>query len=288
MKRICLLAVLSMLSVTGMVCAKSLKVKEGVIYYEVRGKGPAIVLLHGGFGDSRMWNHQFDVFSKDFKVVRYDQLGFGKSSKPQAAYSPVAVLLQLMDSLKIQKANLIGNSMGGTLAIDFALLHPDRVLSLVIVGSGADGYSIPKEDKDRINAVFSTAAQKGPTAAEELWLAQPMVAVAISHPDSDELLRTMVKDNNSIFLMRFWPIEKMDPPGLERLNDIQVPTLVIFGDQDTRLVHAMAEATAAGIRGSRKVEIKNTDHLPQMEEPKEFNDLVTQFLKNPQSQKTQP
>jgi pimeloyl-ACP methyl ester carboxylesterase len=272
-------------STAGILRAETLNVNGGSIYYEVRGKGPVIVFLHGGFGDSRMWDRQFDVLSKDFEVIRYDQPGFGKSSKPEAAYSPVAVLLQLLDSLKIQNATLIGNSMGGTLALDFALLHPDRVSNLVIVGSGADGYPIPQEDQDRMNAVFSTAAQKGLPEAEEFWLAQPMVAIAMSHPDSSELLRTMVKENNSIFLMRFWPIEKMDPPGLQRLKEIDSPTLVVFGDQDTALIHAMAEATTAGISGARKVVIKDTDHLPQMEKPEEFNNIVNQFLKESQSQK---
>jgi len=288
MMRSCLVMILLLLSTTSILLAKSLTLDEGSIYYEMHGKGQAVVLLHGGFGDNRMWNLQFDVLSKDFKVIRYDQLGFGKSSKPQAEYSPVAVLLQLLNQLKIQKAILIGNSMGGTLAIDFALLHPDRVSSLVIVGSGADGYPIPKEDQDRMNAVFSTAAQKGLPEAEELWLAQPMVAVAMSHPASSELLRTMVKDNNSIFRMRFWPIEKMKPPGLERLKEINVPTLFIVGDQDIPVVHSIADATMTGIGGSRKVIIKDTDHLPQMEKPAEFNNVVTQFLKNPQSQKNQP
>ncbi len=259
--------------------ADVLKVDGISIYYEVRGQGPALVFLHGGFGDLRMWNDQVDFFARNFRVIRYDQPGFGKSTKPESEYSAAAVLLKLLDHLEIQKANLAGNSMGGTLAIDFAILHPDRVSSLVIVGSGADGYPIPKEDQDRMNAVFATAAQKGLPQAVELWLTNPMVAAAMSQPSSKELLEQMVNDNAGIFLMRFWPLEKMNPPGLQRLKEIQAPMLLVMGNKDTPIIHAIADATAAGIPGTKIITLEGTDHLPQMEKPAEFNQIVSEFLK---------
>ena len=270
---------LAILFISATAIAETMRVDAGTIFYEVRGKGPAIVLLHGGFGDCRMWNEQFDALAKDFQVVRYDQPGFGQSSKPEAAYSPVSVLLQLLDQLGIQKAYLIGNSMGGTLAIDFTLLHPDRIAGIVVVGSGPGGYPIPKEDQDKMNAVFSTAAQKGLPAAVELWLTNPMVAVAMSNAETKELLSTMVNENSSIFRMRFWPIEKMDPPGIRRLKEIKTPTLIVVGDKDTSLIHEIAGVAFSGISGAKQVVIHDADHLPQMERPAEFNKAVLDFLK---------
>lgn len=263
----------------GRIQAETLPIENGTVYYETLGKGPTVILLHGGFGDLRMWDDQFEELARTFRVVRYDQPGFGKSSKPQAAYSPSALLLQLMDHLQVGKALLVGNSMGGTLAIDFALGHPGRVTKIVLVGSGPGGYPIPKQDQDKMNAVFQTAAQQGPEEAAKLWLKNPMVAVAMSHPESKELLETMVLENTSIFHMRFWPIEKMDPPAVGRLKEIKIPALVIIGDKDTPIVQEMANAASTGIPGAIKVEIKDTDHLPQMEKPDEFNKIVLNFLK---------
>src|SRR5688500_16666971 len=94
--------------------ADNLKTDGGTIYFEKIGDGPAIILLHGGFGDLRMWDDQMQPFARNHQVIRYDQPGFGKSSAPDKTYSPVAVLTQLMDHLAIQKAVLVGNSMGGT------------------------------------------------------------------------------------------------------------------------------------------------------------------------------
>ena len=99
----------------------TLELKDGSLYYETMGEGVPVVFLHGGFGDRRMWDDQFAEFGKNYYVVRYDQRGFGKSQKPTAAYSPVSDLEMLLDHLKIDKAHLIGNSMGGYLAIDFAI-----------------------------------------------------------------------------------------------------------------------------------------------------------------------
>jgi 3-oxoadipate enol-lactonase len=264
------------------VFAETLKVDGGTIYYEVRGEGSPVILLHGSFGDLRMWNGQFEALARRYQVIRYDQLGFGHSSMPDAPYSPASILLQLTNHLGIQKAILIGNSMGGTLAIDFTLLHPDHVSSIVIVGSGPDGYPIPKKDQDEMNAVFSTAAEKGLSQAVELWLANPMVAVAIQNPNSKDLLQKMVKDNAGILLMRFWPKEKMEPPALQRLKEIYVPTLVVIGEKDQPVVQAIADAAASGIPGAKKVKMQDTDHLPQMEKPEEFNKIVLDFLKESQ------
>jgi len=130
-----------------------------------------------------------------------------------------------------------------------------------------------------MNAVFSTAAQKGLPAAVELWLTNPMVAVAMSNDGTKELLTKMVNDNSGIFLMRFWPIERMDPPGLQSLKEIKTPTLIIVGDKDTPLIRELAGAAASGISSAKQIVIPDADHLPQMEKPAEFNKAVLDFLK---------
>jgi pimeloyl-ACP methyl ester carboxylesterase len=226
-----------------------------------------------------MWDAQFREFSPRYRVVRYDHRGFGKSKAPQAAYSPTGDLLKLLDHLSINKAHLIGNSMGGTLALDFALKHPDRVSSLVVVASGARGYPhYPQEDIDRVVAVFRAAQEKGVKAAAGLWLAHPMVAVSSKKPGVRELLEKMVNENSGVFLMDHWPNEDMKPAAFERLGEIKSRVLIIVGDRDTHAMQAAARATAKGIPGAEIVVMTGADHLPQMTHSSGFNRIVAEFL----------
>jgi pimeloyl-ACP methyl ester carboxylesterase len=253
------------------------------LYYEMKGDtGPVIIFSHGGFGDRRMWNGQFDEFAKNYRVIRYDHRGFGKTAPPTAEYSPVQDLADLLDKLKIDRAHIVGNSMGGSLAIDFTLLHPSRVSSLTVVASGPNGAPIPKDQQDRMNAVFKTAADQGLEAAAEMWIKNPMVAVSSQLPSTEPLLKTMIHDNSSVFRMRFWPIEKLDPPAVKRLNEIHVRTLIVLGGKDTELVNSLGELAATGIQGARKEVIPNGDHLPQMVDPAKFNAILDEFLKSTQ------
>ena len=109
------------------------------IHFESACAGPAVVFIHAGVSDRRMWDPQFDYFADKFHVVRYDLRGFGKSEKPDLSYSNRADLGKVLQFLGIEKAALVGCSMGGSTAIDFTLEHPERVVALVTVGSGVSG-----------------------------------------------------------------------------------------------------------------------------------------------------
>jgi 3-oxoadipate enol-lactonase len=225
--------------------AGSLEVDGGSIYFETLGAGPPVVLLHGGFGDRRMWDGQFRALAARHRVIRYDHRGFGRSPAPRGPYSPVADLLRLLDKLNVGRAHLVGNSLGGTLAIDFALEHPERVASLVVVASAARGLPFPQEDIDRVLAVFRTAAAEGPGKAAEQWLAHPMVAVTSRKPGARESLRVMVTENKGVFLMNHWPSETTDPPAARRLTELNVPALFVIGGRDTEASRKAGEDTAA-------------------------------------------
>jgi pimeloyl-ACP methyl ester carboxylesterase len=112
------------------------EVREPVLYYETAGKGPAVVLIHGGNLDRRMWDDQFQTFARHFQVIRYDVRTYGLSDMPTKPYSDVQDLASLLQHLHIKKAHLVGLSLGGRIIIDFALEHPEMVASLVPIGPG--------------------------------------------------------------------------------------------------------------------------------------------------------
>ena len=255
-----------------------LQVSGGRIYYEVAGRGPAVVLSHGGFGDRRMWDPQFAVLARNFRVVRYDHRGFGNSSFPDSAYSPVRDLVQLLDHLGIDKTHLVGNSMGGAFALDFALLQPARVARLVVVGSGANGYPYTDDEVESVRAVFRTAAQQGVDKGAELWLQHPMVAVSSQQSSTRALVRQMVWDNKRIFELQHWPSEVIKPATYDRLTEVRAPVLFIIGDKDTPVVKRTAEMTAARLPGSQIWHMPGGDHLPHLIDPDAFNARVIEFL----------
>jgi pimeloyl-ACP methyl ester carboxylesterase len=181
--------------------ADMLPVDGGAIAYDVAGAGPPVVLIHGGFGDRRMWVGQMSALAVRHRVVRYDLRGYGGSAAPTADYAALPDLLRLLDQLGIQRAVLVGNSMGGSLALDFSLVHPERVSGLVLVASGPSGFPPSEEDRERERQVYRTAAEQGTEAAAELWLQNPMVAVTSRDAGAGPLLRRMVRENRAVWLM---------------------------------------------------------------------------------------
>jgi len=104
------------------------------LYYEMAGSGPALVLIHGHTLDTRMWDDQFEPFARDYRVIRYDQRGYGKSAPPTAeSYSPADDLMALLRYLGLSSAHILGQSRGGAGAIDFALTYPEATTTLIAV-----------------------------------------------------------------------------------------------------------------------------------------------------------
>ena len=115
-------------------------VDGGKLFYEVAGKGENIVLLHDGMVNCQIWDEQFPVLAKNYRVIRYDRRGYGKSTDPQEKYSHIDDLNQVFIQLKVDKATIFGMSSGGRLAIDFTLTYPEKVKGLVLVGAVVSGF----------------------------------------------------------------------------------------------------------------------------------------------------
>ena len=257
------------------VATRDVPVANGTIHVEVAGgDGDAVLLIHGGFGDRRMWDAQFPGLVPGARMVRMDLRGFGASPLPTAAYSASDDVLAVMDALGIAKAHVVGNSMGGALAIDFALAHPERVASIVVEASGPNGFPVADDRaKYQSDLAAITSAFQGGAAT---WKQQPMVVVAHADPRVAPLLHRMIDDNARIFAMQAWPDD--DKTAVGRLAGLRVPALFIVGDRDIALVRDAAAYGAAHIAGARIETIRGTDHLAHMEEPAAFAALVRPFI----------
>ena len=251
------------------------------IHYERSGKGFPVVFIHAGIADSRMWEPQATAFADQFDMIRPDLRGFGDTELPPAPYSSVADLVALLDHLQIDRAHVVGCSMGGTLAVDLALEHPQRVERLVLVAAGVSGSDLGAAD-----AALFTEVEEADKAGDMDGVNRAEVRLWVDGPGRREgsapaTVRALVLDMNRRSLHTDWASAKNLPierPAITRLSDIAAPTLAIVGDQDLPHCLANADLITSKVRGSRKVIIKDAAHLPSLERPEEFNRVLIDFL----------
>ena len=244
------------------------------LFYEARGEGPAVVLIHGGLVDSRLWDEQVGPLSKRFRVVRYDLRGFGRSAAAPEPFSHLEDLRALLDFLKVERASLVGLSLGGIVAADFALEHPERVERLVLVGPGLRGDRQPPS-KDL--AAVVEAMGRGAEAFADVSMSRELYAAVRPGTAAHALLRRMLLDNFkgvSTFRLARYP----EPPTAERLGQVRAPTLVVIGSRDAPTLLNIADTLAAQIPGARTVVIEGSSHHPPVEKPKELNRALLDFL----------
>lgn len=260
----------------------SLDVPGGSLHYEAAGTGPVVTLIHPGLWDSRTWDPQMPVLlAAGFRVVRYDVRGYGMSSRPTGEpYSNVRDLDMLLDALDVELTTLVGCSMGGAIAIDYTLEHPDRVLALVPVASGLGGFEpLEEEDdwwEDRQKPIDEAIEAGDLDRAEELRL--EIWAPLGADDEAGRRIRHIAFDNIHELTMDDSAQEELDPPAARRLSEIDVPALVIIAEHDPPFMRRVGDLIARGILGARRVTIEGADHVVNLRRPDEFNRILLGFL----------
>ncbi|MBF6590547.1 MAG: alpha/beta fold hydrolase [Ktedonobacterales bacterium] len=252
------------------------------LFYEVAGQGHPLVLLHAGIADSRMWNEQFPAFAAHYRVLRYDMRGFGQSALPPGPFSHVANLRALLAFLEIDSAYVLGLSMGGTTAINFALEHPALVDALLVVGATPEGYSWAGEAEERLWSAIATAEQDGDRARAielelQMWVDGPYRRSDAVAPAVRERVREM---NTRAYALNpeMRDPEPITPPAAERLHAIHIPTHFVAGALDRPGMIAAVSFCAAAVPGARQTLLAGGAHMVNMERPAEFNQLALDFF----------
>lgn len=251
------------------------------LYFESTGKGPPLLLLHAGPVDCRMWDFQFKEFAKKYKVIRYDARGFGKSQLPNKPFSPVKDVIHLLNFLKIKKTNLMGCSLGGGTALEFALDYPRRVDRLILVGPSLGGFAYSEEMQQKGAELFNAAKEKGAAEAIRIFLNDPFWSYSVpskDYPEALEKFKKMANDNSRIFDWYSKIVETKKLPAVERLPEIKIPTLVIVGDRELADTQKATDLLKKEIKGAKKIVIAGGGHMINMEKPGEFNKIVLEFL----------
>jgi len=262
------------------------EVDGGRLYYETSGKGPALVLIHAGFLDSRMWDTQFQLFSENYRVIRYDVRGFGKSDVARTKFSDYKDLRVILDHLGAQTASLVGVSNGGRIASDFAVEYPSIVDHLVLVSPGMSGYKFSGPEEEKMWEEFDKQMKPQEDADRE-GRARDAVEMDVNAwasaqtPANRERITEIAMDNFHVHAENPWNLQvPPEPRTFHRLSQIRIPTLLIIGDRDVPAQILMVDNIHSHIPGSKKVLIHGADHIVNMSKPDEFNRTILEFLRS--------
>jgi len=253
---------------------------------EVRCAGPALLLLHGFTGSGTTWAPHSEVWH-EFTTIAVDLLGHGRSDCPAdpdryCVEHCVADLLTLLDHLDIQRAAVLGYSMGGRVALNLALHAPDRLWALVLE-SASPGIADPVEREARCNsnaALAQAIEQDGIVAFVDHWQALPLFATqARLPPPVREALRHQRLNNNPQGLansLRGLGAGRQEPI-LRRLGEMRIPTLLLAGALDIKYC-VLADQMAAALPDNRLHIVPESGHAIHLEQPATFADTVQRFL----------
>ena len=255
------------------------------LYFEVHGEGPPLVLIMGIGYDATLWTlAQVPALSQTFQVVIFDNRDAGRSSSAAGPYTIADMaddVASLMDALDITRAHLLGLSMGGMIAQEFALRHPGRLHRLVLSGCGAAPARVAFDPIRTWNWVKATDKSGDVFAAQQFtWLFS--TAFLRDHTAVQQIIRMLASNPNPIgpeaYDRQAQAYLRYD--AVDRLAEVRSPTLVIVGEQDLLTPPWICREVADRIPGSRFEIIRGdgSSHVVPIERPDEFNQLVTRFL----------
>lgn len=225
-----------------------LDVGNARLWVEDDGDGPAILFLHGGLGDARLWEPVAGRLRDTFRCIRYDVRFFGRSEGPDEEWSPVDDSVGVLDALGVDRAAVVGLSMGGGIALRVAQLHPDRVTAVVHVAGAVGPFELEEYDpgdtrESEMRADFAVWAPLGvEDGYEEMWLATPEETPPQRRPELD-------------------------------VDAIAAPIYVVTARHDPQVFRAAAEQLPA----VRRVDV-DSDHYLTLREPDVVAGHIREFL----------
>jgi 2-hydroxy-6-oxonona-2,4-dienedioate hydrolase len=248
------------------------------IHYLEAGTGPAVILLHGLGGDASNWFSTIGPLSAKYRVIVPDQIGFGQSGKPLINYR-VGTLVDFLDGflkqLNIDRASLVGNSLGGWTAAAFALVHPEKVDRLVLVD--AAGFSLDKAVDPRTLNALNPSTREGVVQVMSVvfynkeMFANPAVV--------DMLFTRKMLAGDGYTIQRFIDSVTHNEDVLDNTaSGIRQPTLIVWGREDALVPLATGQRYNKQIGGSELLVIEKCGHVPMIEGAAQFNSALLKFL----------
>ena len=258
------------------------------------GQGPVVIFLHGLAGCWQNWLETIPELSRDHRVIAIDLPGFGASQMPEETISIpgyARMLEDLFEALAVDSATVVGNSMGGFVAADFAIRSPERVKRLVLVASAGLSMELMLNERNHglrartENLLFfglGRLASRSDIVVRSPRLRRALLLLAVAHPErlSAPLVAEQVNGagkpgfDDGVAAMARYPIR-------DRLGEIECPTLIVWGELDRLVPLRDAAEFEWLIRDARKIVYEDTGHAVMLESPERFNDDLRAFVEEP-------
>lgn len=261
---------------TGDQTSGHLDVGGSKIYYETRGAGQAIVLLHDGLLSSVIWDGIWESLAVTNRVIRYDRRGYGRSELPTSSYSSIEDLRKLLTHLKVHRAVVVGSSAGGALAIDFAIENPQMVDGLFLIGPVLHGLSYTAYFQERAARNNEPAQRDDIVAVARNWSEDRFLIAGPNERARRNIYEWLVANAEKLKFNDHFE-QSLSPPASKRLTEVKASTRILVGETDIADVHAHCGAINAGIRGSTLEVVKDSGHLIQLERPEEVGKKIEAF-----------
>ena len=258
------------------------------LYYEVHGAGDWLVLAHEFSGGCKSWHRQIDALGQHLRILVYNNRGYPPSSVPddEAAYSQehsIEDLRQLLDALGLERPVLGGFSMGGSIALNFGLMHPDRIRALILAGTGTGSIDKAQNARD-FGPIADRFLREGPARVAEDYLRGPTrVQLLRKNPAEWEKLFREFAELSPVgmaYTLRGVQLKRPTMYELEpKLRTLRVPTLVIVGEEDAPALEPSRFLARTIPHATLRV-LPATGHTLQLEEPEVFNAAVLEFIRS--------
>jgi 3-oxoadipate enol-lactonase len=235
-----------------------------------------------------MWEPQWETFRPSHRVLRYDMRGFGRSPVEPGSYSNAGDLIDLLEQQGVAKASLVGVSMGGRVALEVAIARAELVDALVLVGAGFPGHVWSAEMNAADEAEMAALTKGDLDAAVEVTLRTWVDGPRRTPDDVDPKVRAQVAEMQKRayeLQIPVWETAEEEPlvgDLAERIGEVGAPTLVLVGEEDVPDMHEIADRLERELPNARRASIADTAHVPSMERPREFDQLVLPFLQSAQ------
>jgi pimeloyl-ACP methyl ester carboxylesterase len=254
------------------------------LYVEQAGEGDTITMLHGFLVDRRQWDHEFAALAGTHRVLRYDARGFGRSTIEPGSYAHHDDLAAVLDGCGVQRTALLACSGGAATALDFALAHPQRVSALVFVGAGYWGRFADSTPAARafLQALGTFDVNGLIDSSLRAFTDGPRRAVNEVDPaarrHTEAMTAQLFKRETSYWTRAAQDQRTPTSSALERLHEIDIPTVLIVGSEDQLEVHQLAKELLEGLPQARMYMVHGAGHHANLEAPAQVLGIVREAL----------
>jgi pimeloyl-ACP methyl ester carboxylesterase len=242
-------------------------VADGEIWAEdTGGDGTPLVLVNADWSTAGIWSPLLGLLADRYRLIRYDDRGFGRSPTPAASFTRLADLRAVVDRVTSGPAIIVGHSGGGGTALGLALSDPERVAALVLIAPGVPDYPWPQDDPYVGEFIKLLTADDGEGLLR--------LGLATWAPAGGDAAATAEIRAAVTAFLTVGELEQPDPPAYDRLGEVRAPAVVVRGDREYPMVADCADAIASRIPGCRRVLIPGADHMLPLRTPDQLAEII--------------